>query len=243
MELKDADHGHAGHAPARSRSTRTTPSSSRAPARPPKSRPASAAIRRRRSRTTTCDYDREKLQERLAKLAGGVAVIAVGAATEVEMKERKLRIEDALAATRAAVEEGIVPGGGVALLDVLSQTVAKIVEKLRTATRRPACRIILRALEEPDAPDRGQRRHRRQRDRGQHQDRRTRPATATTPAGTSIATWSSAASSTRRRSPAARCRTRASIAAMVLTTESLVTDIPSKEPAVPAQPGGMGGMY
>src|SRR5699024_3016959 len=65
---------------------------------------------------TTSDYDREKLQERLAKLAGGVAVINVGAATEVEMKEKKLRIEDALAATRAAVEEGIVPGGGVALL-------------------------------------------------------------------------------------------------------------------------------
>ena len=68
---------------------------------------------------TTSDYDREKLQERLAKLAGGVAVIQVGAATEVEMKERKLRIEDALAATRAAVEEGIVPGGGIALLNVL----------------------------------------------------------------------------------------------------------------------------
>ena len=70
---------------------------------------------------TTSDYDREKLQERLAKLAGGVAVIQVGAATEVEMKERKLRIEDALAATRAAVEEGIVPGGGIALLNVTAR--------------------------------------------------------------------------------------------------------------------------
>ena len=67
--------------------------------------------------TTTSDFDREKLQERLAKLAGGVAVIKVGAATEVEMKEKKLRIEDALAATKAAVEEGIVPGGGVALIN------------------------------------------------------------------------------------------------------------------------------
>ena len=74
---------------------------------------------RKQIEDTTSDYDREKLQERLAKLAGGVAVISVGAATEVEMKERKLRIEDALAATRAAVEEGIVPGGGIALLNVL----------------------------------------------------------------------------------------------------------------------------
>jgi chaperonin GroEL len=71
---------------------------------------------RARSKNTSSDYDREKLQERLAKLAGGVAVIKVGAATEIEMKEKKARVEDALHATRAAVEEGVVPGGGVALV-------------------------------------------------------------------------------------------------------------------------------
>lgn len=96
---------------------------------------------------TTSDYDREKLQERLAKLAGGVAVIGVGAATEVEMKERKLRIEDALAATRAAVEEGVVPGGGVALLS--------IIEKLKEATAsldgdvKTGANVVIKALEAP----------------------------------------------------------------------------------------------
>ena len=77
----------------------------------------------------TSDYDKEKLHERLAKLAGGVAVLYVGAATEVEMKEKKLRIEDALAATRAAVEEGVIPGGGVALLSIIPK-VRHIVEAL-----------------------------------------------------------------------------------------------------------------
>ena len=96
---------------------------------------------------TTSDYDREKLQERLAKLAGGVAVINVGAATEVEMKERKLRIEDALAATRAAVEEGIVPGGGTALLNA-SKSVAKLVSE-SSGDVKTGVQIVLRALEEP----------------------------------------------------------------------------------------------
>ncbi len=96
---------------------------------------------------TTSDYDREKLQERLAKLAGGVAVINVGAATEVEMKEKKLRIEDALAATRAAVEEGIVPGGGVALLSA-APAVDKLIETLE-GDEKTGARIIRKALEEP----------------------------------------------------------------------------------------------
>ena len=96
---------------------------------------------------TTSDYDREKLQERLAKLAGGVAVINVGAATEVEMKEKKLRIEDALAATRAAVEEGIVPGGGVALLSA-APAVDKLLAELEGDEKTGAC-IIRKALEEP----------------------------------------------------------------------------------------------
>ncbi len=96
--------------------------------------------------TTTSDYDREKLQERVAKLAGGVAVIKVGAATEVEMKEKKDRVDDALHATRAAVEEGIVPGGGVALLRARSR-----IESLQgdNADQEAGIRIVMRALEEP----------------------------------------------------------------------------------------------
>ncbi|MBE6754740.1 MAG: chaperonin GroEL, partial [Ruminococcaceae bacterium] len=97
--------------------------------------------------TTTSDYDREKLQERLAKLAGGVAVIKVGAATEIEMKEKKLRIEDALAATKAAVEEGIVPGGGVALLSVIDEVAALIDQT--SGDEQTGVRIVVRALEEP----------------------------------------------------------------------------------------------
>jgi chaperonin GroEL len=96
---------------------------------------------------TTSDFDREKLQERLAKLSGGVAVIQVGAATETELKERKLRIEDALNATRAAVEEGIVSGGGVAFVNVIP-SVAKYVDGLSGDTKTGAG-IIMRALEEP----------------------------------------------------------------------------------------------
>jgi chaperonin GroEL len=97
--------------------------------------------------TTDSDFDREKLQERLAKLAGGVAVVKVGAATETEMKEKKHRVEDALQATRAALEEGIVPGGGVALLNAVD-AVAKNVESLE-GDERTGAKIILRALEEP----------------------------------------------------------------------------------------------
>ncbi|NIU59104.1 MAG: chaperonin GroEL, partial [Phycisphaerae bacterium] len=94
---------------------------------------------------TTSDYDREKLQERLAKLAGGVAVIKIGAATEVEMKEKKARVEDALHATRAAVEEGIIPGGGVAFLRCLPA-----LEKLKyEGDRQIGIKILVRALEEP----------------------------------------------------------------------------------------------
>jgi chaperonin GroEL len=96
---------------------------------------------------TSSDYDREKLQERLAKLAGGVAVIKVGAATETELREKKHRVEDALSATRAALEEGIVPGGGVALLHA-QQPVTELLETLDDDERTGA-RIVHRALEEP----------------------------------------------------------------------------------------------
>ena len=97
--------------------------------------------------STTSDFDREKLQERLAKLSGGVAVIKVGAATEAEMKEKKLRIEDALNATRAAVEEGIVAGGGTAYLNVIPE-VAKLVDTVE-GDEKTGVRIVLKALEEP----------------------------------------------------------------------------------------------
>jgi chaperonin GroEL len=101
---------------------------------------------RRQIEETTSDYDREKLQERLAKLAGGVAVINVGAATETEMKEKKARVEDALHATRAAVEEGVVPGGGVALIRV-----QRVLEKLEGANedQTVGIAILRRAIEEP----------------------------------------------------------------------------------------------
>ncbi len=97
--------------------------------------------------TTTSDFDREKLQERLAKLSGGVAVIKVGAATETEMKEKKLRIEDALNATKAAVEEGIIPGGGVAYLNVIDK-VKEIVDTV-DGDEKTGVKIVVRALEEP----------------------------------------------------------------------------------------------
>ena len=97
--------------------------------------------------TTTSDFDREKLQERLAKLAGGVAVIKVGAATEAEMKEKKLRIEDALNATKAAVEEGIVAGGGTAYLNAIPE-VAKLVDTVE-GDEKTGVKIVLKALEEP----------------------------------------------------------------------------------------------
>ena len=94
---------------------------------------------------TTSDYDREKLPERLAKLIGGVAVINVGAATETEMKEKKARVEDALNATRAAVEEGIVPGGGIALVRCLA-----VLEKIRIkADQKLGVKVVMRAMEEP----------------------------------------------------------------------------------------------
>src|SRR5207249_1452451 len=96
---------------------------------------------------TDSDFDREKLQERLAKLAGGVAVVKVGAATETEMKEKKHRVEDALQATRAALEEGIVPGGGVALL-IAADAVKKSVEAIE-GDEKTGASIILKALEEP----------------------------------------------------------------------------------------------
>ena len=118
------------------------------------SRPGSSTIRPQ-IETTTSDYDKEKLQERLAKLAGGVAVIKVGGATEIEVKERKDRVDDALHATRAAVEEGIVPGGGTALLYA-----TKALEGLKGANddQTRGIDIVRKALQSPLAPDRRERR-------------------------------------------------------------------------------------
>ena len=189
---------------------------------------------------TTSDYDREKLQERLAKLSGGVAVINVGAATEVEMKERKLRIEDALAATRAAVEEGIVPGGGTALINA-SKAVAKLVPEV-SGDAKTGVNIVLRALEEP-----------------------VRQIAANAGVEGSIivekikskksVSFGYDASKDEfcdmiergiidpTKVTRSALENAASVAAMVLTTESIVTDIPAPEPAPAAANPGMGGMY
>ncbi len=189
--------------------------------------------------TTTSDYDKEKLNERLAKLAGGVAVIKVGAATETEMKEKKLRIEDALNATRAAVEEGIVAGGGTAYV-LASKAAAKLAETLE-GDEKTGAKAIAKALEAPimqiaanaglqgavildkvsasEVPSFGFN-------------------AATEEYGDMIAAGIV--------DPTKVCRSAlenaASVASMVLTTESLVTDIKEPAPAAPAAPD-MGGMY
>ena len=188
---------------------------------------------------TTSDYDREKLQERLAKLAGGVAVVQVGAATEVEMKERKLRIEDALAATRAAVEEGIVPGGGIALMNVIPSVKALLDEY--TGDAKTGVEIILRSLEEPlrqisknagidgsviveNVKTSGKTGYGYDALKGEYVDMIERGIIDPTKVTRSA------------------LQNAASVSALVLTTESLVADIPAPEPAAPANPG-MGGMY
>ena len=198
-----------------------------------------AAIRAQIAETTS-DYDREKLQERVAKLAGGVAVIGVGAATEVEMKERKMRIEDALAATRAAVEEGIVPGGGVALLSVIP-AVRKACKNLEGDVKTGA-NIVISALEAPI---------------------RQIAANAGVDGGVVAATITAknkpnfgydAAKNTYcdmikqgildpTKVTRSALQNAASVASTLLTTEALVTDIkePTPAPAMPA--GGMDGMY
>ncbi len=192
---------------------------------------------------TTSDYDREKLQERLAKLAGGVAVIQVGAATEIEMKERKLRIEDALAATRAATEEGIVPGGGIALLQV-AKNVAALLDTY-TGDAKTGVQIILRALEEPIrqiAANAGV--------EGSVIVENVKKNAAANPGYGYDALNDEYCDMIERgiidptKVTRSALQNAASVAAMVLTTESLVADIPEPEPAAPAGgAGGMGGMY
>ncbi|MGA2556237.1 MAG: chaperonin GroEL, partial [Verrucomicrobiota bacterium] len=194
---------------------------------------------RRQIEETTSDYDREKLQERLAKLAGGVAVINVGAATETEMKEKKARVEDALHATRAAVEEGIVAGGGVALLRCLPALEALKLE----GDEQIGLDIVKRAIEEPlralakNAGVEGS---------IVVQEVKKRKGNE----GYNVATLEyedlvKAGVVDPKKVTRTALQNAASIAGLLLTTECLVTEIPEKEKSAPGgggHGGGMGGM-
>ncbi len=188
---------------------------------------------------TTSDYDKEKLQERLAKLAGGVAVINVGAATEVEMKEKKLRIDDALAATRAAVEEGYVPGGGSALLSCVP-VLQKLVETL-TGDEKTGAQIILKACEEPVrqiAKNAGV-------DGSVVVDKiltNGKPTYGFDALKNEYTDMVKSGIIDPTKVTRSVLQNAASVASTLLTTESIVTDIPT--PPAPAAPaGGMDGMY
>jgi len=187
---------------------------------------------------TTSDYDREKLQERLAKLVGGVAVIKVGAATETEMKEKKARVEDAMHATRAAVEEGIVPGGGVAFIRALAG-----LEKMKLeGDEQIGVNIVRRALEEPLRMIASNAGHEGAIVIGKVKD--SKDANFGFDAATEEYTDMIAAGIL---DPAKVTRSAlqnaASIASLMLTTEALVSEIPEEDKAPAAPGGGMGGMY
>ena len=195
---------------------------------------------RRQIEDTTSDYDREKLQERLAKLAGGVAVINVGAATETEMKEKKARVEDALHATRAAVEEGIIPGGGVALL----RTVPSIDKLSLEGDEAVGALIVKRALEEPSrqlAANAGL--------EGSvivERLRNEKGSKGFDVANEVYVDMFKAGIIDPTKVTRSALQNASSIASLLLTTEALVTEIPEKEGAAPGgMPGGMpgGGMY
>ncbi len=194
---------------------------------------------RQQIENTTSDFDREKLQERLAKLAGGVAVIKVGASTEIEMKEKKMRIEDALSATKAAVEEGIVAGGGVALINAIP-AVAKLLDTT-TGDTKTGVQIVLKALEAPikqiakNAGLEGSvivENIRREDKVGYGFNALEEEYTDMISAGIVDPT----------KVTRSALQNAASVASMVLTTESLVADIKEPAPAAPAAPD-MGGMY
>jgi chaperonin GroEL len=189
---------------------------------------------------TTSDYDREKLQERLAKLVGGVAVIKVGAATETEMKEKKARVEDAMHATKAAVEEGIVPGGGVALLRA-----GKALDSLKLeGDQAVGAQIIRRAIEEPMrwiAANAG--------NEGSIVVARVKEAKAADEGYNAATDTYEDLVKAGVIDPAKVVRSAlqnaSSIASLLLTTEALVSEIPEEKKEAPAMPGGggMGGMY
>jgi chaperonin GroEL len=191
--------------------------------------------------TTTSDFDREKLQERLAKLAGGVAVLKVGGATEPELKEKKHRVEDALSTARAAVEEGIVPGGGVALINALP-ALDKV--QITNDDERYGVQILRRALEEPL----------RTLARNAGEDgsvvianvRRAQTEKGDTAYGYNVLTGEYGSMLEQGvvdpvKVTRSAVQNAVSIAGLLLTTEALITDIPEDKPAMPAMPGG-GGM-
>ncbi len=190
---------------------------------------------------STSDYDREKLQERLAKLAGGVAIIRVGAATEVELKEKKHRVEDALSATRAAVEEGIVPGGGVALLNALSALDDVVVPAgdettgvniLRAALEAPMRKISENAGQNGDVVIQNVRRA-----QAEKKDNRIGYDVLSNDYVDMVKAGIIDPAKVTRGA----LENAASIAAMILTTEALITDIPAEEPQMPMGGGGMPG--
>ena len=193
---------------------------------------------KRQIEETTSDYDREKLQERLAKLAGGVAVINVGAATETEMKEKKARVEDALNATRAAVDEGIVPGGGVVFIrsmSTLDNLKLKGEEKIGAEIVYKALRSPLRQIAD-NAGEEGSLVVQRVTESDQIPfgfNAETNKYEDLVAAGIIDPT----------KVVRLALQHAASIVGLILTTEALVTEIPEEEKAPPAPPGGMGGMY
>ena len=189
---------------------------------------------------TTSDYDREKLQERLAKLVGGVAIIKVGAATETELKEKKARVEDALHATRAAVESGIVPGGGVALLRTAA-AVDKLIDSLE-GDEKTGAKIIRRAIEEPlrqiiaNAGDEGAvivAKILESKDAHYGYNAATSKFEDLVKAGVIDPT----------KVTRTALQNAASISGLLLTTEALIVEIPEPKAAAPAGHGDMGGMY
>ena len=188
---------------------------------------------------TTSDYDREKLQERLAKLAGGVAVINVGAATEVELKEKKARVEDALSATRSAVEEGIVPGGGLTLLNS-EKAMIEVAKKLE-GDEKIGADIIIRSVQAPMrqiANNAGL--------EGSvivEKARSEKPGVGFNASAMEWEDMMKAGIIDPAKVVRSALQNAASIAGMLLTTEVLITDKPEKESAMPPMPGGgMGGM-
>jgi chaperonin GroEL len=190
---------------------------------------------------STSDYDREKLNERLAKLAGGVAIIRVGAATEVELKEKKHRVEDALSATRAAVEEGIVPGGGVALLNALPA----LDEVQLDGDQRTGITILRRALEAPMrkiAENAGQNGDVIIQNVRREQERAGDKNVGYDVLSEQYVNMIKAGIIDPAKVTRGALENAASIASMILTTEALITDLPEKDKAGPQMPpgGGMG---
>jgi chaperonin GroEL len=186
---------------------------------------------------TTSDYDREKLQERLAKIVGGVAVINVGAATETEMKEKKARVEDALHATRAAMEEGIVPGGGVALLRC-----APVLDKLKlSGDEAIGAGIVKKALEEPirQIVNNAGLESSVVVDKVKSSDKQNFGFDAQKEEYVDMLQAGIIDPTKVTRSA---LQNAASVAGLMLTTEVMITDLPEEKPEMPAMPGGMGGM-